>query len=112
MDTDMLETAQKLATKIKDSDLYKKYNEAKKILENNPLLLERVRAYKKVQFELEAKRLKNGKVGFEEEKYVAHQYSQLSLHPITGDYLKHEYEFLNTYRQIIDVIYKGFAVVD
>ena len=109
MDANLLESAQKIATELQNSNLYKEYKKNKEALENDPLLLERVRAFKKMQLEFESKRLTNSNLSFEEEKRIAHQYTELSLSPVAADFLSCEYELLDTYRQIVDTIYEGFT---
>ncbi|MCL2398323.1 MAG: YlbF family regulator [Defluviitaleaceae bacterium] len=96
--------AQKLAVLFEGSDLYKNYCLHKKAIEQDPLLMERVINYRKNQIELETKRLRDGTVSFAEEKQVAILYTELSLHPIAGDFLACEYELLELYRNVLDII--------
>ena len=102
--TDMLETARILAGQFRDSGLYRDYCNRKKALEANPLLFERIRAYKKCQYELESKRLNEGGVSFDEERRVAYQYTDLSLDPVAGAFLDSEHELLEAYRIVLDII--------
>ena len=96
--------AQKLADLFESSDLYQEYCCHKKAIEQDPLLMERVVSYKKIQMELETKRLRDGSVDFHEEKQVAHLYTELSLHPIVGAYLECEHELLELYRHVLDTV--------
>ena len=101
---DLMKNAKALASQFKDSKLYMDYQHHKNSLQNNPLLLERVMAYKENQFAIEAKRLQEGHIGFDEEKRVAHQYTELSLDPVAGAFLACEYELLEVYKQVLDII--------
>ena len=100
----ILKSARELANLFKTSDLYKDYLQYQKALDEDPLLKERVTAYKKLQRDLETKRLKHGTVNFEEEKHVAHYYTELSLHPVAGPFLASENSLLDLYRQVFDII--------
>ena len=100
----IIKSANELADLFKTSDLYKGYLQYKKALEEDPLLTERVAAYKKLQRTLEIKRLEHGTADFEEEKHVAHYYAELSLHPVAGPFLAYEYGLLDLYRQVFDII--------
>ena len=100
----IIKSANELAELFKISDLYKDYLRYKKALEEDPLLTERVAAYKKLQMALELKRLEHGTADFEEEKHVAHYYAELSLHPIAGPFLGCEHSLLDLYRQVFDII--------
>ena len=102
----ILEDAKKLASRFKNSDLYKDYCRYKNKLEiEDPPLMERVRAYKKSQIDLEVKRLKEGHlINLGEEKQVAYEYTELSLHPTAGAFLALEFELLELYRKTLDVI--------
>jgi len=96
--------AGELAERFKNSHLYRDYREYKKILEEDPLLAERVVVFKKSQMELEMKRMREGGVSFDEEKRVAYQYSDLLLHPAAKAFLACEYELLGLYQEVMDVI--------
>ena len=100
----LLEGSRELAGRFKDSELYQNYCRHKKNLESDPPLLAQIEAYKKSQFELETKRLREGSVSFDEEKRVAHQYTQLSLSPVAGAFLTCEHELLELYRQALDTL--------
>lgn len=100
----ILAGARAMAEDFKNSFLYRDYLLNKKALKNDPLLYERVVAYKGIQSELEGKRLKSGSVGFEEEKRVAREFSELSLDPVAGAFLACEYELLELYREVLDTI--------
>ena len=70
----ILEEAKKLAAYFRDSTLYLDYCRYKEDLEKDPLLTERVRAYKKIQIELETKRLRECQItDIWEEKQVAYE---------------------------------------
>ena len=109
--TILLEDAKRLADRFQASDLYKNYQHHKNALEKDPLLQERVTTYKRYRYDLERKRLDEGYVSFEEEKRVAHQYTELSLHPLAGPFLACEFELLNLYRQTLDVICEAYDKV-
>jgi len=102
--TAIIKAAEELAGRFQNSNLYKDYRQYKKILAEDPLLLERVMVFKKNQFELESKRMREGSVSFDEEKRVANQYTELSLHPMAGAFLACEHELLYLYRQAMDII--------
>lgn len=105
MSTDtLLSDARALAGKLQSSELYRSYCLSKNDLLKDPLLLERVKAYKSIQWELEIKRLKEGGVGFEEEKRVSREYIELSLNPVAKTYLDCEHELLALYRETMDII--------
>ena len=101
----ILEHAEQLAALFKDSDLYRDYCTYKEALNGEDAeLAEKIAAYKKSRFELESKRLKNGSVSFEDEKRLAHYYTELSLHKTAGLFLEKEYELLDLYRRVMDII--------
>lgn len=109
--TTIIENARTLANNFRNNVLHKDYCRYKKAVEEDPLLLKRVVDYKKIQLELESKRLADGSVGFDEEKRVAHQFSELSLHPVAGPFLAYEYELLNLYRQVFKIIDESCDVI-
>ena len=101
----ILENAGQLAELFKNSDLYRDYCAYKEALKNEDTeISEKITAYKKSQYELETKRLKNGSVSFEDEKRLAHYYTELSLHKTAGPFLEKEYELLDLYRKVMDII--------
>ena len=100
----LLDASRRLAYSFKNSALYRDYLYYKKELEAEPALLERVLAFKKSRFELESKRLQEGHVSFEEERRVAHQYTDLSLNSVSNAFLLCEYKLLKLYEQAFDIL--------
>jgi len=100
----LMEDAQKLAKRFKDSALYRDYLQYKNAIAADPDLLSKVQAYKKSSLELETKRLRDGTVAFDEEKRMSYKYTELSLHPEARAFLDCEYELLLLYRQSLDII--------
>ncbi|MCL1986995.1 MAG: YlbF family regulator [Firmicutes bacterium] len=100
----ILTESKKLATHFRNSTLYHKYCDYKNQLESDSALLAQVKAYKQNQIELETKRLANGNVDFNEEKQVSQQYTDLTLHPIAGEFLHCEYELLQLFATVFDII--------
>ena len=105
----LVEGAERLAEKFRNSQLLKDYSRHKKSLELDPELYERVLAYQKNRFEHEYKR-ENGNVNFDEEKRLAYYYTELSLHPVAGPFLASESEFLQLYRKAMDIIFEACDV--
>ena len=101
---DLLNDTRNLAARFKNSGLYRDYLRHKKALENDTVLFERVMAYKKSRIELESKRLQEAYVSFDEEKRLAYQYTELSLHPEAGAFLACEFELLKLYEQAFDIL--------
>jgi len=104
IDRDIVEETEKLAAVLQGSKMYEEYKRYKTELQAEPLLLERVQVYKNAQMELESKRLQNGSVSFDEERRLAATYSELSLHPLAGAYLRLEYQMLQMYKRLFDVL--------
>jgi len=98
----LLEETAQLAEKFQNSDIYLDYCRSKELLKNDTTMLDRLKEYKKIQHELEIKRLQEGTISFDEEKRLAHLYSELSLHPIAGSFLAAEHELLQLYRKALD----------
>ena len=101
---ELLAEAQKLAAGFQKSSLYQDYCRHKKTLEADPLLMGKVEAFKSGRMELESKRMQEGSVSFDEEKRIAQQYTELSLHPAAGAFLLCEYELLQLYKQAFDIL--------
>jgi len=104
----LLKDARNLAANFRNSTVYLDYKKAKYALESDPLLLERVKAYKENSLALEMKRMTEGAVSFDEEKRVAHQYSELSLQPVCGAFLACEFEMMRVYKEVMDAVGEGF----
>ena len=100
----IMEAARSLAALFASSAIYRDYLQYKQALQDDPPLLERVKAFKEVQTDLEFKRINNGFVTFDEERRIAHQFTELSLHPVAGPFLTCEHSLLNLYRDVMDTI--------
>jgi len=94
-----------LAERFNQSALYHDFQHSKKLLEEDPVLLARVKEYKKVQTEFEYKRLHGDSMtNFDEEKYVSSLYTELSLCKVAGAFLVAENALLELYRQAFDTL--------
>ena len=99
----LLDTA-RLAAGLKSSLLYRNYLQYKEELEKDAALLSQVQAYKKAQAEFEFERLRQNDpdYGYDKEKQISHQYTELSLNKTAGAFLASENALLDLYKQIFD----------
>jgi len=94
-----------LAERFSQSAPYRDFQHYKKLLEEDPVLLTRVKEYKKAQTEFEYKRLRGeSMVNFDEEKHVSNLYTELSLNKVAGAFLAAENALLELYRQAFDTL--------
>ena len=100
----IMAAASQLADMFAESQIYSDYKNNRLALESDPLLLERVDVYKKMQFSLETRRLQGEEINFDEEKHVAYHYSQLMLDHVASAFLESEFELLDLYKRALDVV--------
>ncbi|MCL2015516.1 MAG: YlbF family regulator [Defluviitaleaceae bacterium] len=100
----ILENAKNLAADFSNSFLYSEYCRYKSEMQANPELLAKVEQYKQAQIALETHRLTHGSVDFNEERKIANQYTELTLHPIAGEFLQCEHQLLQLFATVFDIV--------
>ena len=107
----LLHMAEELGKIFSESKLYQDYCKYKIELEKNPLLMERVAAFKSAQMELETRRQQSSEaLSFDDEKRILYQYTDLCLNPTARAFLMAEQELLDLYRRVMDLICEGWEL--
>jgi cell fate (sporulation/competence/biofilm development) regulator YlbF (YheA/YmcA/DUF963 family) len=106
-DTDKIwAAANTLAETLKDSQLYKDYRKSRIQLEQYPNVAAKVRQFKQLQAEYEAK----SDLSFDEEKTISYSYAELMRHSAAAAFLEREQTLLHTYGRLIELIDQAWDI--
>ena len=87
------DTANKLAAEIKESEEYKKYKEAKKGLDENPELKQKVEEFEKTRYEVQVLAMQGKEVEEEKNKKLQEMYMTLVQNSEIKEYFDLEVKF-------------------
>ena len=100
----ILKLAEDLVENLKKSDVYCDFLNAKKNVDDNPELKEKILKYKKLNFEYQCKIMNEANVSFDEEKHISSMYHTLLLDAEAKFFLESEKKLVELLDRIYNII--------
>ena len=85
--------ARELARSIKESDVYKKFREQKRLVDQDPETKTMITDFQKRQYEIQLKQMNEEELSEEDSQKLQELFQILSLNNKASDYLAAEYQF-------------------
>jgi cell fate (sporulation/competence/biofilm development) regulator YlbF (YheA/YmcA/DUF963 family) len=85
--------ARELARSIKESDVYKKFMEQKRLVDQDPETKTMITDFQKRQYEIQLKQMNEEELSEEDSQKLQELFQILSLNNKASDYLAAEYQF-------------------
>lgn len=101
--------AHSLATAIKNSDEFKQYDEAKKVLKTNPDVDKMVKDFQAKSIEIQAKQMTGEGLGEDEMNQLQKLYSIIAMDPIANDYFQKEMRFSLMMQDVYGIIGEAYG---
>lgn len=105
-----IELATLLAETLSTNPSYVKYLTAKEIVMSNKIYLEKINNFRKIQIEMEEKKLNGEIISFQDEKMICDLYTELATNEITADFIIHEKIVLETLNKVYEIIGNSISI--